>query len=205
MNQRTIENLKKYSDMYKEICDNLPYEDIASMVDILWKACREGKAIYTMGNGGHCNTASHMINDIAKHTTSSDDKKAVVSESLRFKTMCLNDSMSFVTGIANDMGFDHIFAEQLQNWVQPGDVVIGISGSGNSENILKAFGIARAKGATSICLAGFKGGKAVKEADLCIVVPCNKMVMVEDFHLMINHMVADELKRLVQEREEITG
>ena len=205
MNEKVRRNLENYSKMFKEVCDRLPYEDIARMVDILWKACREGKAVYTMGNGGHCNTAAHMINDIAKHTTSSDDKKAVISENLRFKTMCLNDSMSLVTGIANDMGYDHIYAEQLKNWAAPGDVVIGVSGSGNSENILKAFRVARAKGATSICLAGFKGGKALAEADLCIVVPCDKMVMVEDFHLMINHMVADELKRLVQNREEITG
>lgn len=205
MNGKAIKNLKAYTEMYKEVCDKLPYEDIATMVDMIWKACKEGKAIYTMGNGGHCNTASHMINDIAKHTTSSDDKKTVVSEKVRFKTMCLNDSMSLVTGIANDMGFEYAFAEQLENWVQPGDVVIGISGSGNSENILKAFRVARENGAISICLAGFKGGKAVNETDLCIVVPCNKMVMVEDFHLMINHMVADELKRLVQNREEITG
>lgn len=205
MSERIISNLKNYTSMFKEVCDDLPYEDIARMVDILWKAGNEGKAIYTMGNGGHCNTASHMINDIAKHTTSSDDKRAVVSEKIRFKTMCLNDSMSLLTGIANDIGFESAFAEQLKNWVQPGDVVIGVSGSGNSENCLRAFKVARENGATSICLAGFKGGKAVNEADLCIVAPCNKMVMVEDFHLMINHMVADELKRLVQNREEITG
>lgn len=205
MTQKTIDNLKVYSSNLKEICNELPYEDIAKMVDILWKACLEGKTIFTMGNGGHCNTASHMINDIAKHTTSSDDKTKVVSEKLRFKTMCINDSMSFVTGLGNDMGFDFIFSEQIENWAQPGDVVIGISGSGNSGNILRAYKSAKAKGATTICLAGFKGGKAREEADLCIVVPCNKMVMVEDFHLMISHMVADELKKLVQEREEVLG
>ena len=85
-----------------------------------------------MGNGGHSNTAAHMINDLAKHTVSSDNKKAVVAEQFRFRTMCLNDSVSFVTGIGNDMGFDYIFSEQVANWVEPGDVVIGISGSGNS-------------------------------------------------------------------------
>lgn len=205
MDQKTVTNLKEYVENFKLICDKLPVEDIARMVDVLWTACKEGKAIYTMGNGGHCNTASHMINDLAKHTTSSDDKKAVVADDLRFRTMCLNDSMSFVTGLANDMGFDHVFSEQIANWVQPGDVVIGISGSGNSENILKAFSAAKSKGATSICLAGFKGGKSKDEADICIVVPCNKMIMVEDFHLLISHMVADELKKLVQKREVVLG
>ena len=205
MEQKTAANLKEYTENFKLICDRLPVEDIARMVDILWSAVNEGKVIYTMGNGGHCNTASHMINDLAKHTTSSDDKKAVVADNLRFRTMCLNDSMSFVTGLANDMGFNSIFSEQVANWVQSGDVVIGISGSGNSENILKAFRVAKSKGATSICLTGFKGGKSKDEADLCIVVPCDKMVMVEDFHLMISHMVADELKKLVQKREVVLG
>jgi D-sedoheptulose 7-phosphate isomerase len=175
------------------------------MVSILWAAGQAGKRIFTMGNGGHGNTASHMINDISKHTVSSDDKTSVVSDTFRFRTLCLNDSMSFVTGIANDMGFEHVFAEQLANWVAPGDVVIGISGSGNSANVLAAFRTARSSGASTIALTGFKGGKCVTEADLCIVVPCDKMVMVEDFHMMISHMVADELKKLVQGRTELQG
>jgi len=103
------------------------------------------------------------------------------------------------------MGYEHIFAEQLANWVEPGDVVIGISGSGNSANVINAFRVARRKGATSIALAGFKGGNSATEADLCIVVPCDKMVMVEDFHMMISHMVADELKKLVQGRTDLKG
>ena len=197
--------LKVYVDRYKAVCDRLPYADISRMVAWIWEACRAGKRIFTMGNGGHGNTASHMINDIAKHTVSSDDKTTVVADANRFKTMCLNDSMSFVSGIANDMGWEHVFAEQLANWVEPGDVVIGISGSGNSANVLAAFGVARAKGARTIALAGFTGGKAVREADLCIVAPCDKMVMVEDFHVMISHMVADELKKLVQGRTDLQG
>jgi D-sedoheptulose 7-phosphate isomerase len=197
--------LKAYTEQYKRTCEALPFDAIASMVDILWECCLKGKAIFTMGNGGHCNTASHMINDLAKHTVSSDDKTRVVAQKRRFRTMCLNDSMSFVTGIGNDMGYEHVFAEQLANWVEPGDVVIGISGSGNSANVLAAFAVARGKGARTIALAGFKGGKAASAADLCIAVPCEKMVMVEDFHMMISHMVADELKKLVQERTELNG
>ena len=197
--------LRAYVQMYRGVCDSLPYDKISRMVDLLWQACRTGKRIFTMGNGGHCNTASHMINDIAKHTVSSDDKTKVVADGNRFKTMCLNDSMSFVTGIANDMGYDAIFAEQLENWAEPGDVVIGISGSGNSANVINAFRVARKKGATAIALTGFKGGRSATEADLCIVVPCEKMVMVEDFHMMIAHMVADELKKLVQNRTELKG
>jgi len=197
--------LKAYVEMYRSVCDSLPYEKISRMVEMLWQACRTGKRIFTMGNGGHCNTASHMVNDIAKHTVSSDDKTKVVADANRFRTMCLNDSMSFVTGIANDMGYAHVFAEQLANWCEPGDVVVGISGSGNSANVLEAFRVAKSRGAGTIALAGFQGGRSAAEADLCIVVPCDKMVMVEDFHLMISHMVADELKKLVQGRTDLKG
>ena len=74
--------------------------------------------------------------------------------------MCLNDSVSLMTGVANDMGYDHVFSEQLKNWCQEGDVVIGISGSGNSPNVLNAFEVAKQRGATTICLSGKGGGKA---------------------------------------------
>ncbi len=198
-------NLKAYASGIQEIAGKLPWEAITRTVEALWRCSREGKKIMTMGNGGHSNTAAHMINDLAKHTVSSDDKTKVVAEGLRFRTMCLNDSVSFVTGIGNDMGYDHIFSEQVANWVEPGDVLIGISGSGNSRNILLAFEEAKKRGATTICYSGFEGGKARAVADINIIVPCHKMVQVEDFHLMINHMVADELKRLVQQRQELAG
>jgi len=198
-------NLKTYAQDLQEVLGTLPWDEIVRTVEVLWHCCLRGGRIFTMGNGGHCNTAAHMINDLAKHTVSSDNKQAVVAQQFRFRTLCLNDSASFVTGIGNDMGFDQIFSEQVANWAEPGDVVLGISGSGNSKNILKAFEEARKRGATTICFSGFEGGKARDLADLCIVVPCHKMVQVEDVHLVISHMIADELKRLVQGRQELAG
>jgi len=198
-------NLKTYAQDLQEVLGTLPWDQIVRTVEVLWQCCLRGGRIFTMGNGGHCNTAAHMINDLAKHTVSSDNKQAVVAQQFRFRTLCLNDSASFVTGIGNDMGFDQIFSEQVANWAEPGDVVLGISGSGNSKNILKAFEEARKRGATTICFSGFEGGKARDLADLCIVVPCHKMVQVEDVHLIISHMIADELKRLVQGRQELAG
>ena len=157
-----------------------------------------------MGNGGHGNTAAHMVNDIAKHSISSDTKDSVVTAK-RFRTMCLNDSVSLLTGVANDMGYDHVFSEQLKNWCQEGDVVIGISGSGNSPNVLKAFEVAKERGATTICFSGKGGGKAKQLADICVVVPSDKMVQIEDVHLAINHAVADELKKALQGRTTLIG
>jgi D-sedoheptulose 7-phosphate isomerase len=198
-------NLKIYAQDLQEVLGRLPWDQIVTTVEVLWQCCLRGGRIFTMGNGGHCNTAAHMINDLAKHTVSSDNKQAVVAQQFRFRTLCLNDSASFVTGIGNDMGFDQIFSEQVANWAEPGDVVLGISGSGNSKNILKAFEEARKRGATTICFSGFEGGMARDLADHCIVVPCHKMVQVEDVHLIISHMIADELKRLVQGRQELAG
>jgi D-sedoheptulose 7-phosphate isomerase len=195
-------------DSYMEgLCATLKQLDTAQLAEIVFvllRAQEEDKNIFTMGNGGHANTAAHMINDIAKHSVSSDAKDSVVSAK-RFRTMCLNDSVSLLTGVANDMGYDHVFSEQLRNWCQPGDVVIGISGSGNSPNVLNAFEVAKQRGATTICFSGKGGGKARQLADICIVVPSDKMVQIEDVHLAINHAVADELKKAVQERTKLTG
>ncbi len=191
----------------KGLCATLGQLDtaqLARIVAVLLEAQEHGKSVFTMGNGGHGNTAVHMINDIAKHSISSDQKDSVVTAK-RFRTMCLNDSVSLLTGVANDMGYDHVFSEQLINWCQAGDVVIGISGSGNSPNVLHAFEVAKAAGATTICLSGKGGGKARQLADICVVVPSDKMVQIEDVHLAINHAVADELKKAVQQRTRLTG
>ena len=205
MDKKQLSNgLKHYFDRLCETFHRVDTDQLAQVAEVLYRAYLDGNQIFTMGNGGHANTAAHMINDIAKHTTSSDDKDAVVIDK-RFRTMCLNDSVSFLTGVANDLGFDHVFSEQLKNWCNEGDVVIGVSGSGNSANILLAFEVAKERGATSICLSGKGGGRSKDVADICVVAPSDKMVQVEDVHLAINHAVADELKKLVQKRTELTG
>ena len=192
-------HIRGYVEALCQVLSALPLDGLEKGIDLLWDCQSRGGTIFTMGNGGHCNTASHAINDLAKHTISSDDKTRVVAGQSRFKTMCLNDSMSLVTGLANDMGYEYIFAEQLSNWVREGDVVIGISGSGNSRNILRAFEVAREAGARSICLSGFDGGQAKEVADLCILVPGDCMIRIEDVHLAIFHLWADALREMVRE------
>jgi D-sedoheptulose 7-phosphate isomerase len=205
LNLETIQSgIQAYMRQVADTLKTLDPAPLARMVEVICEAQRQNKRIFTMGNGGHANTAAHMINDLAKHTVSSDDKDAVVTEK-RFRTMCLNDSVSFLTGLANDMGYDCVFSEQLKNWCEPGDVVIGVSGSGNSPNVLKAFEVAKACGATTICLTGKGGGKSKDLADICIIVPSQKMVQIEDVHLAINHAVADELKKIIQNRNNLKG
>ncbi len=201
---QVIAGLDGYMKGLAATLEQLDTAQLARIVAVLLEAQENGKSVFTMGNGGHGNTAAHMINDIAKHSISSDQKDSVVTAK-RFRTMCLNDSVSLLTGVANDMGYDHVFSEQLKNWCQAGDVVIGISGSGNSPNVLRAFEVAKERGATTICLSGKGGGKAREQADICVVVPSDKMVQIEDVHLAINHAVADELKKAVQQRTKLTG
>ena len=202
--EQTIVGLSEYMNGLGATLKQLDVTQLAQIVTVLLQAQQDGKTVFTMGNGGHGNTAAHMINDFAKHTVSSDTKGSVVTDQ-RFRTMCLNDSVSFLTGLANDMGYDCVFSEQLKNWCQPGDVVIGISGSGNSANILVAFEVAKQRGATTICLSGKGGGKAREVADICVVVPSDKMVQIEDVHLAINHAVADEMKKAIQHRDALSG
>ena len=202
--KQVIAGLDGYMKGLAATLGQLDTAELARIVAVLLEAQENGRSVFTMGNGGHGNTAAHMINDIAKHSISSDQKDSVVTAK-RFRTMCLNDSVSLLTGVANDMGYDHVFSEQLRNWCQAGDVVIGISGSGNSPNVLRAFEVAKEQGATTICLSGKGGGKAKQQADICVVVPSDKMVQIEDVHLAINHAVADELKKAVQQRTKLTG
>jgi len=201
---RIARGLDEYVGGLRDSLQKLDTDEIARVVEIIFRAFERGKKIFTMGNGGHASTASHMINDIAKHTICSDEKDTVVSEK-RFRTLCLNDSVALLTSIANDMGYEHIFSEQLASWCEEGDVVIGISASGSSENIIKAFEVAKSRGATSICLSGKGGGKAKDFADICIVVPSDKTVQIEDAHLAIVHALCDELKKKVQGRDELKG
>ncbi len=202
--RQVIAGLDEY---VKELCATLKQLDtaqLAQIVAVLLQAQENGKSIFTMGNGGHGSTAAHMVNDFAKHSITSDKKDTVVS-TRRFRTLCLNDAVSLLTALANDMGYEHVFSEQLNNWCQEGDVVIGISGSGNSPNVLKAFEVAKQRGATSICFSGKGGGKARELADICVVVPSDKMVQSEDVHLAITHALSDELKKALQGRTTLTG
>lgn len=181
-----------------DVLSRLPRDDIEKVYEILHTAYKGGKRLFTMGNGGHGSTAQHWINDIGKHPFVSDDKDNMAVQCGRFPAMCLNNDVSSLTAWANDMGYDCCFSKQLAQWVEPGDVVAGISGSGNSANVLEAFKVARENGATTICLSGRDGGKAKAEADVCVIVPCHCMLYIEDLHLVLCHIWAQLLKLAVQ-------
>jgi D-sedoheptulose 7-phosphate isomerase len=152
------------------------------IVGELLKARDSGKRIYIMGNGGSASTASHMASDLNKGANRKDAP--------RFKAIALTDNIPAMLAWANDSSYEDVFLEQLTNHVEKGDVVIGISGSGNSVNVLKAIEHANRVGAVTIGLTGFDGGVLNKICKVSYVVPNDCMQQVEDVHLLIEHMIS---------------
>ena len=194
------EKIKGYNRGVSEVYGRLPTETIAKIVEAFLQVYEDGKKIITMGNGGHGATASHFINDLLKHTIASDKKDEVIVKGKRFKAICLNDNMPTLTSWANDVGWDDVFSQQLANWVEEGDVVIGITGSGNSENILRAFKLAKEHKAITIAWTGYEGGRIKDIADICFMVPSDNISFIEDVHFSLVHMCCDIIRKILQEK-----
>lgn len=165
-----------------------PYlaQGIAKIVPILLKAREEGRTIYFFGNGGSASTASHFVVDIGKATIRGDGR--------RFKCIALVDNVESVTAWANDAEYAKVFSEQLRTLAQKGDVAVGISGSGNSPNVLRAIEAATAMGLATIGLSGIGGGKLKGMVDVAVVVPSNSMQHTEDVHLLVCHLLTAYLR-----------
>lgn len=155
---------------------------VQQVLDTLAAAREQGNTIYTCGNGGSAATASHFATDLGKG--------ASFGNSTRFKVIALTDSISTITAYANDVSYDVVFAEQLINHAKPGDVLVCISGSGNSPNVLRAVEAANAVGLTTIAMTGFAGGALGPVVDLHINVPDDHMGRIEDAHMSLCHMIA---------------
>ena len=156
------------------------------MVDVLLSANYVGSTIFTMGNGGSSSTASHLAGDLAKGT--------ITPGRPRFRVISLADNVPLITAWSNDVAYEDIFIEQLINLIERGDIVIAISGSGNSENILRAVKLARQIGGITIGLSGFDGGELSTIVDVPVVAPCYCMEQIEDVHLTVCHLVCTELR-----------
>lgn len=178
---------RQYLDELKEVCDILPLDRFEAVVSALSHAYEQESQIFVMGNGGSAVTASHFACDMNKGVSYGLKK--------RFKMICLNDNIASMLAYANDVSYEDIFVEQLKNFLRNGDVVIGISGSGNSKNVIKAICYANECGATTIGFTGFRGGTLGKTADISIVVPADDMQKVEDIHLVITHMIMRFFRR----------
>ncbi|OGO30613.1 MAG: hypothetical protein A2Z29_11620 [Chloroflexi bacterium RBG_16_56_11] len=157
-------------------------EKIDMLADIFNSVRKNKNTVYLMGNGGSAATASHVAIDFAKCTISEGRP--------RFKVIALTDSIPSLLAWANDASFEDIFIEQLKNLMEPGDVVIGISGSGNSMNVIKAIEYANGAGGITVGLSGYDGGQLLRSAQVNIHIPVNDMQKAEDIHVIVLHLLA---------------
>jgi D-sedoheptulose 7-phosphate isomerase len=182
---KDMRNIDTYLNTVAGVLARMPRPPLARVVAILQKARQERRCIFVFGNGGSAATASHFVVDILKGTL--DDSQP------RFRIVCLNDNIPTLTALANDTGYDCVFAEPLASLAEHGDVAIAISGSGNSANVLKAMDVAGQLGLTTIGLTGGSGGKLIDMVDAAVIVPSPSMQVIEDAHLVILHAVYVEL------------
>lgn len=175
----------EYLEGLKRVIDTLPLDALARLVDQIENAHRNNRQIFVIGNGGSASTASHLSCDLAKNTFDPADGATVH----RLRVMSLTDNVGWITALGNDLGYEHIFSEQLRNLVRPGDLVIVITGSGNSANILYGARVARELGATVFGLLGFDGGKIRPLLDDYLLVDSTNYGHIEDLHLVVNHIL----------------
>lgn len=194
MQIRMTENFSRtYLNQLKSLIDVFPHDKFEAIGELLLEAYERDRQIFVMGNGGSGTTASHFVCDINKGSCFEHEK--------RFKVICLNDNVPTIMAYANDLSYDHIFVEQLKNFLNSGDVVIGISGSGNSRNVLHAITYAKEKGARTVGLTGFDGGHLAKTVEFPLIATVSDMQKVEDLHMIVVHMLMQYLCRALHERK----
>ena len=160
---------------------------IELIIDALVDAYKKDRKVFILGNGGSASTASHMACDLGKGTL----QRVYDNTERRFRVISLTDNVALMTAFANDLTFDDIFVQQLRNLIETDDIVIALSGSGNSPNVVKAIEYAKVCGAKTIGILGFKtGGKVGSIADYSIIVDSNHYGPIEDIQLVLNHMIA---------------
>lgn len=187
MYNEKIINYKKR--LIKEV-ENLDTNVVNQVIELLLKARNEDKQVFIMGNGGSGGTASHIAGDFNKGLSLGKPREK------RYKFISLVDNSPTVLSLANDVSYDDIFVEQLKNFLNNGDIVIGISGSGNSENVIRAVEFAKENGNKVIGMTGFSGGKLKDLSDICVHVPLNDMQVVEDIHMMLGHLIFSVLHQV---------
>ena len=172
-------DISAYFNRLKETIDKINVDDLNKVMNVLEQAREEGHQVFVMGNGGSAATASHYVCDFNKGISYGKEKM--------YKMICLNDNVPTMMAYANDIAYDEVFVGPLRNFFQSGDVVIGISGSGNSGNVVKALEWATAHGAKTIGLTGYDGGKVKQLAQYNVHIPINDMQITEDLHMVLDH------------------
>lgn len=191
--------IKSYIVELKRCLQVLDKEKIEEAIEMLMEAYRKGRKIFIMGNGGSASISSHMACDLGKGTLS----RVYDEDERRFKVYSLTDNVALMTAFANDLSFEDIFVQQLQNLVEGGDVVIVFSGSGRSKNVVKAIRYAKKYRAKTIGFLGFKtGGELGKLVDCAIIADSKEYGPCEDIQLILNHIIISWIGRIKAEVRE---
>lgn len=173
--------INEYLTGLRDTLQTLDENTISKVIDALRTAAKERKQVFTVGNGGSAATASHLATDLQKGLRTCTGK--------RMKVISLADSIGLITAWGNDYGFDDIFSGQLESLADSGDLLIAISGSGNSRNVLNAVETARQMGLTTIGWSGFDGGKLAQMVDIPVVIDSTNMQRIEDIQLVLTHVI----------------
>jgi len=186
-----LEGMREHVRRTEEILRAVDYTAVRKLVDKLHSAYREGRRVFLFGNGGSAACASHFAEDLAKGTVKDLERQR------RLRVMSLTDCTPFITALGNDCGYETIFREQLRTYAVEGDLAIGISGSGNSPNVVQALAWARENRLYTVGITGFDGGKVRPMVDLSIHFPVMDMELSENGHLIVLHLVVGGLRRLI--------
>jgi D-sedoheptulose 7-phosphate isomerase len=168
----------------------LPHDQIAGVIEAIRDVRDRDAQLFVVGNGGSAATASHFAVDLGKGASAAPAR--------RFRVLSLTDNLPWITALGNDFSYADVFVEQLKNFARAGDLLIAFSGSGNSENVLRAVRYANSIGCRTIGLSGFAGGKLREEAQECIVVRADHMGRIEDGHFVIQHLIVYYFMSLLQ-------
>jgi len=182
-----LDNIKSYHTDFAQIFADFDLESLSKAARLVADHYAADKQIFTAGNGGSAATAIHFAADFGKNVAGPNDKHP------RIMSLCCNTAA--LTALGNDCGYENTFSFQLRSLMNPGDLVVLVSASGNSPNIVEAAKVAKAGGASVIGLSGFSGGKLKELADVSIHVPCDVYELVEDAHSFFCHAIVTACKR----------
>ena len=185
-----MEEITTYFRELEQMVRSVSLADLRHVLTILEEAYHKGHRVFIMGNGGSAATASHFALDLAKNT--------IIPGAPRLKAVSLTDHVPLITAWSNDTHYEHIFAEQLANMIEPGDVVIGISASGNSQNVINAVKLAQQNRASTVALLGAKGGKLKRLVDACVLAPGQNIEQEEDMHMILAHVITRHMREVVR-------
>lgn len=183
-----MEQIQQYIAQLQGTLDLLPLESIFDVIQLLHEARLSEQQVFVLGNGGSAATASHIVCDLAKNTKT--------ERVPHFRIFEISDNTAVFSAYANDDGYENAFAHHLENFVRPNDVVIGISTSGNSPNVLRAIELGNLVGAQTISFTGFDGGELRPLSKMNVHIPSSWIEQVEDIHLILGHIMCTSLRQL---------